>query len=330
MPEVGQMTPNICEKCRKLDRWLQTAVKTAKSWTDGPKQPRKLPKVGQTAPNSRENCRKLDGRVQTAVKENEIPNHLNKFSMLISNLNLSSQLLDESYRFHKTFYTLMGEYNLSALLLQALHTTYGAAIQNLDIAIKKIPQTTFTERIFNADVLRDETYSGILGAVNLNLRHYRPEIREASSELKVVLKTFGNPTRKSQEKETSILENLCQELDSPKYAPLVATCGLTSWVERLKEQNNLVIQLFAERRDDKATQTELEAKACRKEVENEYRRIKRYIEVLADMNGVDAYAELIRKHNLDIARFGTLIAQRIGKGGEAAAAAAGGAEDDEQ
>ena len=230
----------------------------------------------------------------------------------LEKLYLKNLRNSEHFQFHKLFIALLLEFNGILKKVQALFDTYTRLVDDEDVALKKIVKSRLTDKIFEADSERDNLYGGLLNANRAALRHFSSDVREAAENVKIVLNSYGNPTQKSYNEETSIIYNLLQDL-SGKYRDDVKTAGLLAWVAELEKSNLAIEQLMKERRDEAATLTELAMKECRAKADDAYRAMLKRLEALVEIEGEAEYAELIRKHNLDIDKFSVTLARRTTK-----------------
>jgi len=206
-----------------------------------------------------------------------------------------------------------------AAIVQKVQPQYDAFVRCLrdeDEALQRIVKSRWTPKVKAADEERDNYFRGLMSALKAELRSPDPAMREAAENVKIATDAYGNLAIKQYDEESSGIYNLLQDLTG-KYAADVAKVGLRTWVERLETANNNFRQLMKERGDETAEKTELAMKESREKTEKAYRSLIEQIEALAKVEGPDAYAEFVRRHNVEVDRFNDTVARQKGKGGKA-------------
>ena len=225
----------------------------------------------------------------------------------IEGINLSSMINDESFEFH----TSLSKYYKAAGCIEtsAVEMDYFLALVKYDDALKQVRENDKTILLAKLDAARDRLYSVFVRLAKVLQEHYDEEIATAAHSVNIVIRNYRNPVSMSYAAETSVLYNLCQDLQEPAYAPSVEKVGLTGWVEKLKETNDEFEKVFDERIDAKSLLIVNAAKDCRIKLEDAYRLLMTVTEseLLKETCNIHPYVDKI---NTLIADYKKLIAAR--------------------
>jgi len=225
----------------------------------------------------------------------------------ITSIHLTAMTQNESFEFHTSIYSYFKECNM--LELSAAEDNYRYAIGKYDEALKQIRLSDKTIRLAVLDNLRDRIYVGFVATNRAALLHFDADVVSAAYSVSLVIKDYGNPVDASYPAETSVIYNLCQDLQSAAYSQQVDTAGLTEWVVQLKKANEDFEEMFNERSDDQSVLVAGLAKTRRQELEASYNILMLVSEValLVPDCALQAYVDRINKQ---IATYKTLIAAR--------------------
>jgi hypothetical protein len=198
---------------------------------------------------------------------------------------------------------------LGILLLYQLYcTAFDEELASLDF----IRKSEFTKLISEQDHVRDGIYHGLLDSVKAATNHFDPQSREAAHRLLDVLEHYGNIARKTLDEETSAINDLLRELQTPALAAAVSTLGLNIWLTRLGDENAKFEQLMAQRYTETAEKPSTRMKTARVAVDKYYVAIVHQIENLA-LTGNTEVENLVKEMNAVIERFRNILAQERGK-----------------
>jgi hypothetical protein len=232
--------------------------------------------------------------------------------MKILRIHLSSLRNEEWFQFMTEVRDLIEKYTAQTLSIVELYTLYLKLYADADTALEIIRKSPETEKMVEADHLRDQIYHGFNATVRASLNHFNAINREAAKQLVIVLDRFGNLAQKASNEETAGIYNLIQELQST-YAPYVNTLGVSAWVNELATRNEAYETLVKARNDEVAERTKLQVKQSRRELDEVYRQIVERLEALSLVEGPDAYAAFIDRLNAFVKRYKNVIAQRRGQ-----------------
>lgn len=121
--------------------------------------------------------------------------------------------------------------------------------------------------------------------------------------LRIVLKTYGNPTKLNLIEETSVINNLLAELKQSKYEDAIRLTGLQEWISWLETANKEFFTTHEQRRDNAAEQVAIDVKAVRKELDNQYFKIKNRISALVELEPNETLTTLVNKITATIEKY---------------------------
>lgn len=231
--------------------------------------------------------------------------------MKITSIDLTKMHNDEHFQFLTEVKDLLAQYS-SVLKGSALATQFAACFKNEDTALRKIVKNANTENLETVDLVRDNTFQGLVAHVKTALKHYNPQVVTAAKRLKIVFDTYRNIHKLSMNEETSAIYNLLQELTG-NYAADVQTLGIEGWVQQLKVNNTAFANLVKQRNNEQAAASQLVMKECRAAINRVYYDIAERVNALMLINGTEAYLEFVNKLNNFIDRYNDTMAQRAGR-----------------
>ncbi|MDR2732259.1 MAG: DUF6261 family protein [Fibromonadaceae bacterium] len=223
--------------------------------------------------------------------------------MKISKIYTHSLRNDAHFQFNTEFKDLVTKFNPQTLKVETLFNGYLPLWEREDEALKKINKSALTEKIQEADKLRDDTFMG-MSEINKGMcHHFNKATAEAAHRVKIVLDTYGNVAKKTLNEETSAIYNLLQDLRSDKYAADATACGITAWADELEKRNQALDQLMKERFDETAAKCDIVMKQARAEVDKVYHQITERVDALVIVEGLETYEAFIRTLNAVIAKY---------------------------
>lgn len=225
---------------------------------------------------------------------------------------------NEILTFGRAIEAKINELGVEKLNIASVFTPYKVTLQEMDDSIVRIRRSALTPEMNNADIERDYSQSGVLGNISLDQHHYDPVIRAYAVSLLPLHDAFVNKTKISYEEQTSVADNLIQELESEKYKAAVQALNLTGWVNDLKAKNEACKKLSTNRISESGTRnTSPKLKESRTAYNKAYNALVKRLNSLAEVNGDKDYLELFAWWNALIDRYRILLSNRLGakKGG---------------
>ena len=237
---------------------------------------------------------------------------LNIENMKILRIRLDSLRNEEWFQFMTEVRDLIVLFTAQALSIVELFVLFLKLYADADAALEIIRKSPETEKMTEADHLRDQTFFGLHTSVRAAVHHFDPVQSEAARQLTIVFDRFGNLAHKAPNEETAGIYNLVQELRGT-YAEFIATLQLTAWVEELAARNDAYEALVKARNEEVAARPKLQVKQARRELDGVYRQIVERIEALCLVQGPDSFTPFIDRLNAFVARYNNVLAQRRGQ-----------------
>lgn len=221
--------------------------------------------------------------------------------MEITSIILPSLRNTGHYQFQTDFSSLVIKYTPQALGIVDDCANYSILLNNEGIAMVEISKSATTAEIEIGDYNRDFTNRGLSDKVKSSLKHFNPQVREATKKVKVIFDGYGNINPKPYDEESTLINSLIADLRTKLPAEIV-TLGIVEWIDELECQNNVFIALESSRNTEEANRTELRMKQTRVEVDAAYKQMVKCINALIVVNGDAAYAEFVKELNTRIGR----------------------------
>ena len=180
----------------------------------------------------------------------------------------------------------------------ALRAAVTAEDENLQISAKSLT----TDKIAEADRLRDQLYAGYKKAVGGYANFPVEDVADAAKILQQHVKDYKIDVQAQLDKETGLLVNFIQDLEG-KFAEQVKALSLGAFVEKLKAANEEVRALTGQRTDERAAKTAGALKAARVASDEAYRLLTMHVNAHALIEGEADYAAFIDYANTEIAHF---------------------------
>lgn len=149
-----------------------------------------------------------------------------------------------------------------------------------------------TEQIAEADLLRSRAIKSLKRYLLVFEYSDKASEVEAFKQLQIAFNAYKELHRMSYEEETNAVENLIQDLRTDRFENQVAELKMKSYIDRLEAANEAFKDIYYSRMKDETSKEELDTKAIRQDLLNQYKTLVEYIEVLAKVNGLEN-AEII-------------------------------------
>ena len=185
-----------------------------------------------------------------------------------------------------------------AAQVKALRDAVTAEDESLQISAKSL----ITDKIAEADRLRDQLYAGYKKAVGGYANFPVAEMAEAAKVLNQHIKDYKIDTQAQLDKETGLLVNFLQDLEG-KLKAQVDALSLGAFVEKLKAANETVRELTAQRTDERSSKTAGALKTARTASDEAYKTLVAHVNAHALLEGETDYAAFIDYANTEIAHF---------------------------
>ena len=180
----------------------------------------------------------------------------------------------------------------------ALRAAVAAEDENLQISAKSLT----TDKIAEADRLRDQLYAGYKKAVAGYVNFPVESLAEAAKVLNQHIKDYKINVQAQLDKETGLLVNFIQDLEG-KFAEQVKALSLSAFVEKLKAANEEVRELTGQRTDERSAKTAGALKAARTASDEAFKMLTMHVNAHALLEGEADYAAFIDYANTEIGHF---------------------------
>jgi hypothetical protein len=104
-----------------------------------------------------------------------------------------------------------------------------------------------TKFIEEADIKRDNSFVMLRKGIEFALYSEDPDTKRAAETLMEVMDNYKDASRATLGENTSLIINMIQDLEKPRYAGAVSLLGLTETVRKLDENNIAFKELYTER-----------------------------------------------------------------------------------
>ena len=185
-----------------------------------------------------------------------------------------------------------------AAQVAALRAAVKAEDENLQLSAKSLT----TDKIADADRLRDQLYAGYKKAVAGYANFPVEEMAEAAKVLSQHIKDYKIDTQAQLDKETGLLVNFLQDLEG-KLKARVDALSLGAFVEKLKAANEAVRELTAQRTDERSSKTAGALKTTRAASDEAYKTLVAHVNAHALLEGDAEYSAFIDYANTEIEHF---------------------------
>jgi hypothetical protein len=181
---------------------------------------------------------------------------------------------------------------------------------NYDRAMIQVQKSDETEKIVQADQLRDKAVT----ALNRYLRVFELSENEeevlAYKSLNTLLKTYRGIQSWNFEEESNGIDNLLNDLNEGKYLASVALLNMTSYVNRLATRNNEFKNLFAGRTQEVALKEVFDVKKLRNNLKTTYSDLADYVLSMSKSKNTDEFNKALDLINTVRKYYSDLLAKR--------------------
>lgn len=137
---------------------------------------------------------------------------------------------------------LIEESKLKAL--NPLKMVFKILVAKLDEGLFQIRKSEHTENLSVLDAVRDNYFKGL--SLRVRSESFSPDksIREQAYKVQILLDAYKNITRENFRKETELIFNLIDDLNSDDYQSQSTSLGLMGWVKMHCGKRMKILQPF--------------------------------------------------------------------------------------
>ena len=219
-------------------------------------------------------------------------------------------------QFHESVITLIEKVKPEQIDIKALFLLYRQAFNNELETLLIIRKSELTEQISEQDSVRDEIFKGFSATVKAYRNHYLANYRVAANRLWNIFLHYGNISSKTLDSQTAAINDILREFDRQELTDALKVLDLTSWRDKLAEENRKFHELMMARYNEVVGKTTLRMKTARVETDKYYRAIIADLEnkiLLGFQHNNKLFPDFIAELNAIIKRFKNILAQEFGR-----------------
>ena len=193
-------------------------------------------------------------------------------------------------------HALCTEANIEKLnpLLPALKT----CIDKEELALNLPRGKEFMEEIRELDAARDESYRALQLCVELAGHKRAADVKKAAQEITKVLRRYPDTPKMSNDKETSAIRNLADDLNSAQMKPLVTKIGAKADLDQLVADNEAFSAMFLKHYSATPPSKNFDLKKLRAATDEAINAVVLRMQSLADLlPDTVGLADLITRYN---------------------------------
>ena len=206
----------------------------------------------------------------------------------------------EHSQFAINLHTICTEANIEKVnaLLPALKTCIDKEEQALNLPRGK----EFITEIRQLDAARDESYRALQFTVRAAKHRRAADVQAAADEVEKVMRRYPELAAQSNNKETSGIRNLADDLNSAKYKPLVTKIGAKADLDQLVTDNEAFAAMFLKHYSATPPSKEFDLKKLRAATDEAVNAVVLRMQSLADLlPDTVGLADLITRYNKMVA-----------------------------
>jgi hypothetical protein len=229
------------------------------------------------------------------------------------------RLRDETHAaFQADFDALLNRYGVDTLGIGGLYRDVYKPLYDEELLVLDIfLESPLTREIVKSERVRYEVLRGFAAAARAACFSPDPETRAAGKHFRMLLKHYGNITRRNYDDKSAAVDDLLRELDLPENEPLVIAAGLEKWVEHLREANATFVDLMRARNEEVSLRPDRRAKEVRVDVDKAMLEMLTRVEALVTLHGMTSdvadYAPFVAGWNALAGRYRLHLAQEQGR-----------------
>jgi hypothetical protein len=215
---------------------------------------------------------------------------------------------------HAGYHTYVSEYitedgNANSRLISQMSD------HNLKLGIEKsvldlIQKNSYTQRVNEADQVRDKPIRGFFKVVKGLLDHFNPAMAQAAYKVNLINENFSGITRLSNDKQTQAFDSYIAAIDDASAD--ITALALMDWVTEMKATHAAFLEVVKNRNTENDDKPNISMKEARMETDVAYNALVDRINAFITIEGDALFAPLVTKINGRIDQYTTAIAQRKG------------------
>lgn len=208
------------------------------------------------------------------------------------------------FNFIESFLAKLAQFTALVAKVNANYLVLKNKAADEDEVLQLSQKSLTTDEIVEADNRRDSLFRSYRKRVEASLDSPLEAEAEAAKVVNQSLKDYNIDPKMKIDEETGRMTNLLTDHEG-KLAEQVATLGLTQYVTAMKEANELVKTLLAERADERAKQVVGAMKAARAATDTAYKSLVQRINAVMVLQAEDEFDDFVAYVNEEIKRYRT-------------------------
>ena len=231
----------------------------------------------------------------------------------IVNIPLTRLRNNDYFQFMADVKGLVVQATPAALNVEEEAVAFDNSFTALDEAINVDQGSVLTEKVQDADLRRDYTWTALNGRVKATLYSPIPEEVEAAKHLERVFDLYGGIRYLSLKEQTAAATNLNNDLKDRDMAVHCQTIGIMPWVLAHEAENTAVNDLQNQRDSEKANRNFAKAKEVRVVFDEVYNALVNRVNAMVTLRMATPVIEnFILEVNQKIKNLETQLAARQG------------------
>jgi hypothetical protein len=211
----------------------------------------------------------------------------------------------------RSFLALLQGEDIDTKYIDDLVIRFKALSADEDSALEQVARYDTTGKIHEEDHRRDTAFYGSREMIRTYARHFDEDKRAAAARLDTIFEDYKTAPHKALPDESNEISILLQRLEN--YNDDINLLGLGDWINELRQGNNNVRSLSAERESEAASRAHFKVKTIRVDVDQVCYEIFGRLEAAATLEGVEAYQSLFNEINARITEYNNLLAREKGR-----------------
>jgi hypothetical protein len=238
---------------------------------------------------------------------------MSQLILLIIRVHYESLRNEGHVELNRFFIALVEQFGASELGILSLFTVYKSLVAEEEMTLDIILKSKLTAKIQQLDKERDRVYRGFADSVKADLNHFTEAKRVAAAGLEVILKHYGDITRKPMNEQTASVFDLLRELNTPENLALVTLLDLVAWLAPLEAINRELEELMTDRFVEISKRPEQNMKTIRAEVDKQLRAIIEKVEAMERTGSPFYNPAFVKEVNALMTYYKDLLAQKSGR-----------------
>jgi Family of unknown function (DUF6261) len=233
----------------------------------------------------------------------------------LESLSLSRLTLLEFGQHSKSIYRDVTELgNGKDFIKDVIYKNYLSGLNDASVgydkAMVQISKSAETEKIVNADTVRDLSFAALSRYLSVFEVSNVPDEVQAYKNLIIIFKNYKGLKKWNLEEETNGIDTLVAELSNDKNAPSVTLINMSSYINRLANDNEAFKKIFSSRTHEVASKDIFDVRVLRKNLKTAYTDMAEYVLTMAKAQDTEEFNQSLKVINTVRKYYADLLAKR--------------------